>query len=543
PNLDYKIVCGNSLLGVNDLFHHAQLKKLEELKGRFFEETNSKKKSQLKDDIGHLISEITHDDKHFDFKVYFSEVFNPSQSPLAKGGSKGGGFDVVIANPPYVRHETIKDIKPQLSKDFGSFYCGTADIYTYFYKKGLDVLKPNGHLCFIAPNKFMRAGYGKNTRTLLTTQATPKIVMDFCDLPIFDATTYPSILLLEKRHPVMNDKTIAATFTDGAQLERLEETLSVISFSMPIKSLKSEGWNLERHEILVLMEKLRNAGKPLGEYVQGRFYRGILTGLNEAFVIDENTRKKLIFEDSKSKELIKPWLRGQDIKKWKAEWAELYLINIASSANKEWPWSDEKTESKAKKIFKEAYPAICEHFSQWTDKIRKRDDQGKFWWELRSCAYYQEFDQPKITWGNLATEPKFAYDASSHYVSAPANIIPTNDLYLLAVLNSPLCKWWISLQAAVRSGGFLEYKPMYVGTVPVVKPTDKQKAPIIECVQQILAAKKQPPSPPFSKGELSNADTSVIEKQIDKMVYTLYGLTPEEIEIVEGRKGAISVIL
>ena len=131
-----------------------------------------------------------------------------------------GGFDIVIANPPYVRQETIKPIKEQLAKEFGSFYCGTADLYTYFYKRGLDLLKPAGHLCFIAPNKFMRAGYGKNTRVLLASQATPLMVIDFGDLPIFDATTYPSILLIEKRRPVPADTTIAATFTEESQIAR-----------------------------------------------------------------------------------------------------------------------------------------------------------------------------------------------------------------------------------------------------------------------------------------------------------------------------------
>ena len=284
------------------------------------------------------------------------------------------------------------------------------------------------------------------------------------------------------------------------------------------------------------MEKLRKAGTPMGEYVHGRFYRGILTGLNEAFVIDEQTRGKLIVEDPKSKELIKPWLRGRDIKKWKAEWAGLYLINIQSSSNHHWPWSDEKSEKKAREIFKKSYPAIHAHLSQWEDKLIKRDDQGKFWWELRSCAYYQGFEQPKITWGNLATEPKFAIDEESCYVSAPAVIIPTNDVYLLAVLNSPLCKWWISMQAAVRSGGFLEYKPMYVGIVPVVKIADKQKAPIITLVDQILSTKKKhTPQSPLDRGEATNTDTSALEKQIDELVYKLYGLTPEEIAIVEGK--------
>ncbi len=545
PNLDYKIVCGDSLSSVNILFHHAELKELERLKGKYFEETNPRKKIQFKEEIDNLISEITNNDRHFDFKVYFSEVFNPSNNPhFSKGGE--GGFDIVIANPPYVRHEAIKELKPELKKEFGDFYCGTADIYTYFYKKGIDLLKSCGHLCFIAPNKFMRAGYGKNTRKLLATQVTPKVIIDFCDLPIFDATTYPSIILVEKMpfvgaalcgrpdlingqppkqgqpHRVAPTKTefLAATFTDAAQLERLEETLSNIGFSMPVSSLREEGWNLERPKVLALMEKLRKAGLPLGEYVQGRFYRGILTGLNEAFVIDEATRERLVFEDPKGEELIKPWLRGRDIKKWKAEWAGLYVISIPSSSNRHWPWSDETTEGKAKKIFAQTYPAIHKYLSQWEDKLVKRDDQGKFWWELRSCAYYGAFEGAKITWGNLATEPKFAFDSESRYVSAPAVIIPTDDLCLLSILNSPLCKWWISLQAAVRSGGFLEYKPMYVGTVPVFTASDTQKSPIVEYVRAILA---NPDSP----------DVPCIEEEITNLVYDLYGLNRKEIEIVE----------
>lgn len=522
PNLDYKIVCGDSLSSVNILFHHTQLQELERLKGKYFEETNPREKIQFKEDIDSLISEITNNDKHFDFKVYFSEVFHPSNNPpFTKGGEMG--FDIVIANPPYVRHETIKELKPELKKEFGDFYCGTADIYTYFYRRGLDILKSGGHLCFIAPNKFMRAGYGKNTRNLLSSIATPKIVIDFCDLPIFDATTYPSIILLGKRLPGIQDKALAATFTDAAQLERLEETLSSIGFPMPISSLKEEGWNLERPEVLALMEKLRKAGKPLGEYMQGRFYRGILTGLNEAFVIDKATRKRLISEDHKSEDIIRPWLRGRDIKKWKAEWEGLYLINIPSSANRQWQWSEEKTEKKARKLFEQAYPAIHDHLLKWEDKLKKRDDQGKFWWELRSCAYYKYFVQPKITWGNLATEPKFAFDSTSSYVGAPANIIPTDDLFLLAILNSPLCKWWISLQAAVRSGGFLEYKPMYVGTVPVFHASDNQKAPVIKCVQGILA-------------DPDSADVPYLETEINTLVYDLYGLTPGEIEIVVGER-------
>jgi len=386
PNLDYKVVCGNSLLGVEEnLFNNQFFNELEKLKPVYFNETNPTQKQEYKKQIDKLISEITSGHTEFDFKVYFSEVFH-----------KKGGFDVVIANPPYVRQEVIRPLKPHLQKAFGNFYCGTADIYTYFYKCGINILKPGGHLCFIAPNKFMRAGYGKNTRELLTTQVTPKLVIDFGDLPIFDATTYPSILLIEK--PLSPSPTtgegwgggefLAAIFTDPSQLERLEETLSDIAFPMPVTALSKEGWNLERPDVLSLMEKLRSSGVPLDEYVQGRFYYGIKTGLNEAFVIDAATREKLIAEDPVGAALIKPWLRGRDIRKWKTEWAGLYVINIPSSANSPWPWSNAKAETVAVRIFEQTYPAIYRHLSQRKKQLQKRDDQGKYWWELRSCVYY-----------------------------------------------------------------------------------------------------------------------------------------------------------
>lgn len=296
-----------------------------------------------------------------------------------------------------------------------------------------------------------------------------------------------------------------------------------IGFPVKVSALSKQGWNLEPPEVLALMDKLRAAGMPLGKYVRGNFYRGILTGLNKAFVIDGATRKRLIEEDPNSEKVIKPWLRGRDIKRWKTEWAGLYVINIPSSVNHAWPWSHAETEAKARDLFNEAYPAIHRHLSKLEEKLRKRDDQGKFWWELRSCAYYKEFETPKIIWGNLATEPKFVLDYSSSYVCAPANIIPFNDVYLLAILNSKICKWVIGLQAAVRSGGFLEFKPMYIENIPVALASPIQKSPIIELVEKILS---DPDSP----------DGPFLEKEIDALVYDLYGLTAEEIAIVEGKR-------
>lgn len=473
----------------------------------------------------------------FPWRLYFAEVFEK------------GGFDITIGNPPYVRQESIKDLKAALSKAFPDFYCGTADLYTYFYKRGIDLLKNGAHLCFIAPNKFMRASYGKNTRRLLAKEVTPKQIIDFGDLPVFDATTYPSIILVQNwarslkasfsdagavgRDPrarrasengLFGEQSLqVATFTDIAQIEKPEQTLKEIGFTLWQNDLKEEGWVLEHAEILALMEKLRKAGKPLGEYVQGKFYYGIKTSLNEAFVVDEATRRKLIAEDPKSAELIKPWLRGRDIKKWKAEWAGLYVIIIPSSANKEWPWSKEKEDKKARQIFGETYPTVFKHLLQYEDKLKKRDDQGQFWWELRSCAYYEDFEKPKIIYPDIAQATKFTYDKNNFYLGNTAYIIPTNETWLLGLLNSKLMWWFnLSLSSMIR-GGFVRFIAQYMEQLPIVQTGAENKQFIIERVTKIL---DDPESPNVSK----------LEEEINEMVSKLYNLTDEEIMIVEGKK-------
>lgn len=500
PNLDYKIVCGNSLLSVErNVLNYHLFAELESLKKRFFDEINPRQKKDEKARIVELIRQLTNNDEHFDFEIYFSEVYH-----------KKRGFDVVIANPPYVRHEAIINFKPELKRIFGPFFNGNADLYTYFYKRGLEILKPGGHLCFIAPNKFMRAGYGKNTRRLLTSEATPKIIIDFGDLPIFDATTYPSILLLENRHPTFQEKALAATFTDVAQLERLEQTLTTSGFSMPIAALKAEGWTLEQPEVLALMDKLRRAGKPLGEYVQGKFYYGIKTGLNEAFVIDEATKNQLIAEDPKSAELIKPWLRGRDIRKWRAERASLYLIYI--------PWHFEL----------ESYRAVIKHLERYRSQLENRTiaERGRYeWYALQRYAadYYKEFEKDKIIYPDIAQQSKFTWDESKAFLGNTAYIIPTDKKWLVGLLNSKVIWWFYSNISSTIRGGFVRFITQYMEQLPIPETTIIQRTAIIDYVEKILA---NPASP----------DVPRLEAEIDKLVYGLYGLTEVEIALVEGNR-------
>ncbi len=437
----------------------------------------------------------------FLWKLHFAEVFQEK-----------AGFDVVIANPPYIRHEGIKSIKPQLAKAFGEFYCGTADIYTYFYKCGVDLLRTDGHLCFFSPNKFMRAGYGKNIRTFLTTKVTPKTIIDFGDLPIFDATTYPAILLVGKKR-AGSEKAFAATFTEPSQLERVEETLDQIGFPISISSLKENGWNLESQEVQALMEKLRGVGVSLGKYVKGRFYYGIKTGLNEAFVIDDITRRRLIAGDPKSTELIKPWLRGRDIRKWKTEWAGLYVIFTRHG------------------IEIEKYPAIKEYLLQFKKDLQpKRSDNQKSgrkpgpyrWFEIQdNIAYYKEFDRPKIIYPDITQSPKFAWDKSKAFLGNTVYFIPTDEVWLIGLLNSNLIWWYYQNISSTIRGGFVRFFAQYMETLPIPSVTNSEKAPIIKLVQIILA---DPDSPSVPQ----------LETEINHLVYGLYSLTREEIEIIEG---------
>jgi len=472
----------------------------------------------------------------FEWRFEFPEVLDEN--------GEFAGFDVVIGNPPYLRQEAIKEQKGAFAEQFGEFFCGTADIYTYFYKVGLDIARPGASLCYIAPNKFMRAGYGRNTRELLTDRAKPLMVLDFGDLPVFEeATTYPAIVMVEKTpvagatgsaarkgrgtaSPLQDRQLLAATFNDPDQLTRFAEALPAIGFIMPVSALKAEGWTLERPEVHALMEKLRKSGKPLGEYVGGQIYYGIKTGLNEAFVIDEETRERLIAEDPKSVEVIKPWLRGRDIRKWRANWGKVYIVAIPSSANKVWPWSKAEDESAALKLLESSYPAVCKHLIGFTDGLKKRDDQGKYFWELRSCAYYSEFEKPKIIWPGITAEVAvFSYDDEGYYGNDNNQLIISEDLLLVAVLNSNLTRYVLQQTCDKVRGGFYRLKIIYIEQIPIPAATDEQKAPIVALVDQILAAKKADPQ----------ADISPLERQIDTLVYKLYGLTAEEIGVVEGK--------
>jgi len=235
------------------------------------------------------------------------------------------------------------------------------------WEKGVKLLKNDGTITYISSNKFFRAGYGEKLRRFLTTQTVLRTLIDFSDRPVFEATTYPCVLVASRTRNVKPEKNLvrARTIKTPDELERFEEVVQTSSITMRQSDLGVEGWRIEDRTVLALMEKIKKAGVPLEEYVEGKIYYGIKTGFNEAFVIDEETKKRLIKEDKKSAEVIKPFLRGRDIKRYEIDDPGLFLLFIPWHFPLHQKQGIEGVSKEAEKRFKVEYPALYKHLAAY----------------------------------------------------------------------------------------------------------------------------------------------------------------------------------
>lgn len=516
PNLDYKIVCGDSLLGYP--YTPMGLEKIEQIKTIFLSEFHPTRKRELHKQITDTIEGIFKNTEKslgyrvtMDFKINFSEVFHEK-----------GGFDVVIGNPPYVRHEKIQAFKPAL-KTIYDCYDGIADLYVYFFERGYQVLRKNGVLTFITSNKYFRASYGKNLRWFLSDKNTILQIIDFGDAPVFNATSYPNIIILKKEKHTENYAQVL-TWKPGPSISEFPNIFSKESFRLPQITLTSDNWQLEMPQDLNLYKKILLAGIPLAEYINGRFYYGIKTGLNEAYIIDRATRDALIEKHPSSAELIRPFLKGRDVKRWTVEFSEQYFIKIESSQNVTHPWSG-KSNKDAEKIFAKIYPAIYAHMEQYREPLHNRTDQGNYYWELRACAYWHEFDFPKIIYPDIAKQSEFTFDNDGYYLINTLYLIPTKDFWLLGILNSNVVLWFYTRVSTKIRGDFVRFIAQYVSQIPIPVINKEQRNAIEKLVSRILSTKKNNPA----------TNILDLEAEIDRLVYQLYGLTAGEIAIIEER--------
>ncbi len=374
-----------------------------------------------------VISDPAIHPKAFNWQSAFPDVFAQ------------GGFDVVIGNPPYVRQELLTPYKPWLEKNYAAYH-GMADLYVYFYELGLRVLKPGGLLSFIVTNKWMKAGYGEPLRRFFTEKAWVKSVVDFGHAKqIFEeADVFPSIIVIEKPTEAPRPKTARLCTIPREQLriDDLSVQIEKEGAEMAISQLDAGGWQLEPIEVQQLIDKIRSRSIPLKEFVGRGPYRGVTTGLNEAFLIADATKTKLIEIDPTSAEIIKPYLRGQDVSRWRAEFADEWMIFTRRGCDID------------------RFPAIKAHLAHYRARLEPKPDgwpgdnwpgrkSGPYkWYEIQDpIAFHEEFSRVKIYYQEIQFHPSYALDEHSMFGNNKTSFIPSGDLYMLAVLNSPLM-WW-----------------------------------------------------------------------------------------------------
>jgi len=456
--------------------------------------------------LRHLLARTALSEGVVDWRVQFAEVF------------ARGGFDVVLANPPYVRHELITDIKPVLKSAYGALYSGTADLYVYFYYRAVQLLRPGGMLVFISSNKWFRAAYGAKLRAHIGSACHVHSITDFGDLPVFEsATAYPMIFVAQK-----GDAPVTATFlTEVKSLQAPYPDVGALiqqhGQRLPTSAIRGANWTLTDAVSADRLQQMRRSGKPLGEYVGGHIYRGVLTGLNKAFVIDSDVKAELIAADPRSEDIIKPFGRGKDIRRWTVKYQDKWLIFARHGT----------------KI--DDYPAIKEHLSKWREKLEPKPrglpmeeerpgrKPGSYkWYEIQDdVAYYPIFEKTKIVLPDIAVGPRFALDTTGLYFGNTAYIIPVSDLYLLGVLNSSAALlFYLGLTAQVR-GGYLRFFAQYLEQIPIPSASAADRDAIAMLVKKCLDA----------NGQGSNIATW--EAEINSRVAWLYGITEADVVAVE----------
>ena len=514
PNLDFKIVRGDSLLGpdpshLDQSRYQIQISDLPGLKARYMRATAHKDQlrrrivaaeRQLRADLG--VTAVPAG--VIDWRIEFAEVV-----------AARGGFDIAIANPPYVRMEKLnKSDEDQYKASFPVVAASRADLLVFFYARAIELLVPGGSLVFITSNSFTKRRYGTKLRRHLAKILTIDTVIDFGEVKIFNATVEVFVLAARKTavgleatvsghnlYPLLARRLGRAGSVEQAReaMRRLPEDLETEVANFPQARLGGSEWRIEDESINVLFERLMNQGRPLGEFVDGRIYMGVKTGLNEAFVIDQAKRDILVAADPKSAEMIRPWLRGRDIKRWTPDWNGLFII----FANRG--------------VDIDRYPAIREHLEWYRPQLEQRATAHLHpWYELQQPqeGIFPEFERPKIIWPEFARSVRFCFDSNGTYVNNKCYVIPVDVMWMLAVLNSDLIEFLLCQITNSLRGGFMQLYYHYTSRLPIVPPA----ASIQSRLESIVHS--------------GTAGESVDSDELNAMVYDLYALSAEDVVFV-----------
>ena len=370
-----------------------------------------------------------------------------------------GGFDVVLGNPPYVRMEFLKLLKPYLEKRY-EVVSDRADLYCYFYERGLRLLKPGGRLGYISSNTFFKTGSSKPLREYVLREATIEGVVDFGDLKVFEGvTTYPAILIL-KNGPAPKGHELRYWKVDVLPETNFQSNWEAAQGPFPQSSLSSGPWELENPALRALRDKIR-AGRKTLEEVYGATMRGVASGLNAAFIIDTPTKQRLCAQDPRSNELLKPYVEGKDLQRWRPTSRGLWLIYIPKN-----------------RVVIDDYPAIRDWLMPFREQLEKRATKQE-WFELQQAqeAFVPFFDAPKILSTKISARPTFSFDESGVTLSNTAYMIAANPQseHLVALLNSKLGHFVFKSIFVEKSGGFFEIQPGGLAKFPIADASSEEK--------------------------------------------------------------------
>ena len=552
PNLETKFVAANSLINLetdsDKSFSHFKNAEVEALEKKLFDirekifYTNSRSekirlekqltelRSRLKDEFTNLGYPNDKTDKITSWDPFDQNTHADWFDPEWMFGIRDG-FDIVIGNPPYIQlqkacNDKLKYADLYKNQSFATFE-RTGDIYCLFYEKGMSFLREGGHLAFITSNKWMRAGYGEKLRRFFT-QYNPMILIDLGPDVFDNATVDTNILIVQK---AKNQHCLRAITVNEKNKNQLDFAALLEKNGTLLSNLSADTWFIGSNAEQQLKEKIEHIGKPLKDWDVNIYY-GIKTGLNEAFIIDSDKRQEILDdcqdekERRRTKAIIKPILRGRDIKRYYYEWDGLWVIVIPAG------WTNENRNKKnAENFIYNQFPALMNHLKQFETKAKKRDDQGDYWWELRACAYYPEFEKGKVVYGQFQDKAEYAIAGKGIFLSSNEYMIGGNynKNYFLAILNSKLIQWYLRNITGVMGEKLkIGQKSNFIKIpIPTIDISNQSIVSQIESlVDQILDAKKTN----------HTADTSEWEKEIDQLVYKLYEMTDEEIAIVEGGK-------
>lgn len=566
PNLETKFVAANSLIGKkrnvqSNLFENPEIKPTKEALTKIRHEhfmaksavTKRRLREQdqnLREKLASLLAEnndfAPEDAKQLaSWNPYDQNTVSRFFDPEWMFGLNDNPFDIVIGNPPYIQLQNNSGELAILYADCGyKTYARTGDIYCLFYERGWQLLKDGGHLCYITSNKWMRAGYGEKTRDFLSHNTDPQLLIDFAGVKIFESATVDTNILLFSKNKNQHKTLCAVTNKQNKDSVR-NLSVFVQQEGVDCDFFSSESWVILSPIEQSIKRKIEAVGTPLKDWdIQINY--GIKTGLNDAFIINTEKRDEILAncltedERARTAELIRPILRGRDIKRYAYDWANLYLIATFPACNYDidkYPAIKQYLLSFAEKDLREAgYDWVADSYladfckqklaqtgefveiegkritiGTTPEKARKKTNNQ--WFETQdSISYWEDFFKPKITWGNLNLKGTYSYVQKGMFINAPSPFIVTSNIAILHILNSKIADYYIRSLGVTRNGGYFEYKPMFVEKFPIPQTgLDSLE------LYPINPSKEQ-------------------EKEIDDIIYQLYHLSMQEIEYIENRE-------